>query len=128
VGATIQSATIQSKRRRSHSGRRAAALALLATLALGAAGCSTTTLPTITPAPEPQPVARAAPPAAQQAEHLRIITAYGGVYENARLQGLVERIVARLVAASERPDLTYQVTILNAPAVNAFALPNGQLY
>ena len=31
-------------------------------------------------------------------------------------------------SASERPDLKYQVTILNSPAVNAFALPSGQLY
>ena len=39
-----------------------------------------------------------------------------------------ERLVARLVAASERPDIKYKVTILNSPAINAFALPNGQLY
>ena len=34
----------------------------------------------------------------------------------------------KLVAASERPDMQYSVTILNSPAVNAFALPTGQLY
>ena len=34
----------------------------------------------------------------------------------------------RLVAASERPNLKYQVSILNSPAINAFALPNGHLY
>ena len=32
------------------------------------------------------------------------------------------------MAASERPELKYQVTILNSPAINAFALPSGQLY
>jgi predicted Zn-dependent protease len=32
------------------------------------------------------------------------------------------------VAASERPDIHYRVTILNSAAVNAFALPTGQLY
>ena len=32
------------------------------------------------------------------------------------------------MAASERPDLKYKVTILNSPAINAFALPNGHLY
>src|SRR5262249_883144 len=36
--------------------------------------------------------------------------------------------VAKLVAASERPDVQYRVTILNSDAVNAFALPTGQLY
>ena len=39
-----------------------------------------------------------------------------------------KQTVDRLVAASERPDLKYKVTILNSPAINAFALPNGQLY
>ena len=32
------------------------------------------------------------------------------------------------MAASERPSEAYQVTILNSPVVNAFALPNGRLY
>src|SRR6266568_2908311 len=41
---------------------------------------------------------------------------------------MLEKTVDKLVAASERPDLKYEVTILNSPAVNAFALPNGQLY
>ena len=36
--------------------------------------------------------------------------------------------MAKLVAASERPDQTYRVIILNSPAINAFALPSGQLY
>jgi predicted Zn-dependent protease len=33
-----------------------------------------------------------------------------------------------LIAASERPDLQYRATILNSAAVNAFALPSGNLY
>ena len=32
------------------------------------------------------------------------------------------------MAASDRPDQAYKVTILNSGAVNAFALPTGQLY
>ncbi len=66
-------------------------------------------------------------PAAQR-EHQRILAAYGGVYSNPRLETLIEQTVERLVAASERPEMRYRVTILNAPAVNAFALPNGNLY
>jgi predicted Zn-dependent protease len=66
-------------------------------------------------------------PAAQR-EHQRILAAYGGGYEDARLEAEVSNTVNRLVAASERPDITYKVTILNSPAVNAFALPTGQLY
>ena len=64
----------------------------------------------------------------EEREHLRILASYGGIYENARLQGTIEKTVDRLVAASERPDLKYKVTILNSPAINAFALPNGHLY
>jgi predicted Zn-dependent protease len=63
-----------------------------------------------------------------QREHLRILAAYGGAYDDPKLQTLISQTVERLVAATERPELHYQVTILNSPAVNAFALPTGQLY
>jgi predicted Zn-dependent protease len=63
-----------------------------------------------------------------QREHQRILAAYGGAYQDARIEALINKTVERLVAASERPDLRYRVTILNSPAVNAFALPTGQLY
>jgi predicted Zn-dependent protease len=66
--------------------------------------------------------------APNQREHQRILATYGGVYQNARLEALITRVVEQLVASSERPDLKYKITILNSPAVNAFALPNGQLY
>jgi len=61
-------------------------------------------------------------------EHQRVLSAYGGAYEEPRLHAKLTSIVSRLVAASDRPDLSYKITILNSPAVNAFALPNGQLY
>ena len=66
--------------------------------------------------------------AAEQREHLRILASYGGLYDDARVQRMVEDTVQRLATASTRPDLKYRVTILNSPAVNAFALPNGHLY
>lgn len=65
---------------------------------------------------------------ATEREHERILSSYGGVYDDPKLQALISKTVDRLVAASDRPDLTYQVTILNSGAVNAFALPTGQLY
>ena len=40
-----------------------------------------------------------------QREHLRILASYGGVYDNPALHAMVSKTVARLVAASERPDL-----------------------
>jgi predicted Zn-dependent protease len=61
-------------------------------------------------------------------EHQRVLAAYGGAYEDAKLQAKLASVVDRLVAASDRPEVAYKVTILNSPAVNAFALPNGQLY
>ncbi len=64
----------------------------------------------------------------EQREHNRILAAYGGAYDDPKLSALISQTVERLVAASERPDLRYKVTILNSPAVNAFALPSGNLY
>jgi predicted Zn-dependent protease len=76
--------------------------------------------------PELPKQAETLPP--NQREHQRILATYGGAYQDARLETVITQLVDRLVAASERPDLKYKVTILNSPAINAFALPNGQLY
>jgi len=70
----------------------------------------------------------AALPSPAEREHERILSSYGGAYDDPKLEGLITKTVDRLVAASDRPDLTYKVTILNSGAVNAFALPTGQLY
>ena len=61
-------------------------------------------------------------------EHPRIVAAYGGVYHDTKLEQTLARVVGRVVAASDKPDQSYRITILNAPAVNAFALPGGYLY
>lgn len=78
--------------------------------------------------PDPPPAERAAPLTPAQREHNRILAVYGGAYSSPRLEEQLNATVEKLVAASERPDLHYKVTILNSPAVNAFALPTGQLY
>ena len=65
---------------------------------------------------------------ASEREHERILSSYGGAYDDPKLEALIGKTVDRLVAASDRPDQPYKVTILNSGAVNAFALPNGQLY
>ncbi len=67
-------------------------------------------------------------PIASPSSHAAIVEAYGGVYRNTQLERTVERIVSRLIAASDDPTRGYAVTILNAAAVNAFALPEGYLY
>jgi len=97
-------------------------------LALLLAGCTSTPDIKQVSLPVPQTDAQADLQPAEEREHLRILASYGGIYENARLQAAVEKTVDRLVAASERPDLKYKVSILNSPAINAFALPNGRLY
>ena len=107
---------------------------VVALFALMIGGCSNLTrfggidTSVLAPKPERRTAATIEPSSPQQREHLRILAAYGGAYQNAKLQGMLEKTVDKLVAASERPDLKYEVTILNSPAVNAFALPNGQLY
>jgi predicted Zn-dependent protease len=112
----------------------AASAVLCATLAL--AGCGDMgrfqTSSSSAPAGTTTKPARGTPatpqtPAAER-EHERILSSYGGAYDDPKLEALITRTVDRLVAASERPDLAYKVTILNSGAVNAFALPTGQLY
>ena len=105
----------------------AIALALLLAACTGAPGNKqvSLTLPQLT---LPQSTARVETPSAERREHARILTSYGGVYENARLHAMITQMVDRLVAASEKPSLKYEVTLLNSPAINAFALPNGNLY
>jgi predicted Zn-dependent protease len=106
------------------------ALGITAALALLLAGCTSVPDDRFVSFPIPKSTAQTPTPRepATQREHARILASYGGTYENARLQAMIEKTVDRLVAASERPDLKYKVTILNSPAINAFALPNGRLY
>jgi predicted Zn-dependent protease len=110
-------------------GRTSARLGVAAWLvALALAGCSGDRFvgPQQVMLREP-PKQSEAPPAARR-EHQRILATYGGTYEDPRLEAMVSKTVDRLVANSDRPDQRYKVTILNSPAVNAFALPTGNLY
>lgn len=61
-------------------------------------------------------------------DHTRLVRAFGGEYSYPKAKRMLEDIVQRLVRASDRPDRSYQVTILNSPIANAFALPSGHLY
>src|SRR3954470_9968016 len=113
----------------------ACTVARVGVLGLALAGCSSSLLSVGAPPGSlpslPQPPRQAQQqqlPASTQREHQRILAAYGGAYEDARLEAVLNQMVVKLVAASERPDMHYRVTILNSPAVNAFALPSGQLY
>lgn len=48
-----------------------------------------------------------------------------GHWENAEQRARVDRILRRLVAASDRPDLIVNVTLLDTPSINASAYPGG---
>ncbi len=61
-------------------------------------------------------------------DHERLVAAFGGEARAPQAQRLLSDITRRLIEASDRPDESFQITILNSPAVNAFALPNGRLY
>jgi predicted Zn-dependent protease len=107
---------------------RAGAVALAASLLLAScAGLETDRFGLSEASVARDNVAQALPPK-QRKEHERLVAAYGGVYHSPELEENITRVVNRLVSASERPDIHYRVTILNSPAINAFALPGGTLY
>ncbi len=59
--------------------------------------------------------------------HPQIINQYGE-YKNNYLTQYIQSIVNRLVEVGHRPHLEYQVTVLDTPEINAFALPGGHVY
>lgn len=108
---------------------RLTGLALAAVLA-ACAGSLDGSEPTIRPAGSATAEQRVDPHEVEIAEreHPKIVAAFGGTYQNRDVELAVARIVGRLVAASQEPWRGYRLTILNSPAVNAFALPGGYVY
>jgi predicted Zn-dependent protease len=51
-----------------------------------------------------------------------------GLYADPELQQYVESIGLQLARSSERPGLPWHVAVVDAPAINAFALPGGYVY
>jgi predicted Zn-dependent protease len=51
-----------------------------------------------------------------------------GVYRDEKLQQYVEEIGMKLAHDSPRPNLPWHFTIVDSPAINAFALPGGYIY
>jgi len=51
-----------------------------------------------------------------------------GVYDDRALQQYVSDLGLRLASESERPNLPWQFTVVDVPAINAFALPGGYIY
>src|SRR5512132_4299370 len=51
-----------------------------------------------------------------------------GIYNDPNLQEYVSSIGLKLAMLSERPTLPWHYTVVDVPAVNAFALPGGYIY
>lgn len=113
-------------------GRRAAPILLACVVS----GCQTLGVdvykPDVSPSRAPQTAERASSgdPRAQigASEHPRIVASYGGEYRDQRTEKLLARIIGKLTVVSENPKQVYRVTVLNSPAINAFALPGGYVY
>ena len=58
-------------------------------------------------------------------EHKKIMKAYGGAYGDERVNDYVEAIMEKIARASDKPDQQFQITVLDTPVVNAFALPGA---
>ncbi|WP_375454082.1 M48 family metalloprotease [uncultured Methylobacterium sp.] len=78
------------------------------------------------PAEAPRTTGRAR--TATDADHAKLVASFGGEHRAPAVLRLLTEVTDRLVRASDRPDQTYAVTLLDAPVVNAFALPSGRLY
>lgn len=61
-------------------------------------------------------------------QHPKILAAYGGAYDDPALGAYVAEVTGRIAKVSELAELTFTVTVLDTPAVNAFALPGGYVY
>jgi predicted Zn-dependent protease len=107
------------------SGKTRLALVLAGAVLLAAcAGERPVFLP---PEPPRRPSAGDALDRAAQREHQRLMAAFGGEYIAPSTRRVVNEIAQRIATATGS-GMTYEVTLLNSPIVNAFALPNGRLY
>lgn len=99
-------------------------LAAVLLLALAAGGCS------VNPATGQRQLAMMGE--AQEVEMGRQadreISGAFGLYDDPELQAYVDRIGRELAAKTERPNLPWQIRVVDDPVVNAFALPGGFLY
>ena len=64
----------------------------------------------------------------ETAQHKRFVEMFGGEFKAPSTERFLNGILSRLAAVSEKPGDAYRVTILNTPVINAFALPNGNVY
>ncbi len=66
--------------------------------------------------------------AAMGAQYDPTVIATFGLYENEPLTKLLNEKAAEMGKISHRPNINYQVKIVDSPVVNAFAVPGGYIY
>ena len=66
--------------------------------------------------------------AAMGAQYDPTVIATFGLYENEPLTKLLNEKAAEMGKISHRPNVNYQVKIVDSPVVNAFAVPGGYIY
>lgn len=62
------------------------------------------------------------------AENQKMIALFGGEYHDPAAAQFVNGILLKLAKAGDNPEQPYQVTILNSPVVNAFAMAPDRIY
>jgi predicted Zn-dependent protease len=62
------------------------------------------------------------------AENQKMVALFGGEYSDPAAKQFIDDILLKLAKAGDNPEQPYQVTILNSPVVNAFALPPDHIY
>jgi predicted Zn-dependent protease len=62
------------------------------------------------------------------AEGYKAVVAEYGLYDDADLEAVVQRVGARVAASSHQPNQKWTFTLVDDPAVNAFAMPGGYVY
>ncbi len=61
-------------------------------------------------------------------EHPKILTEFGGEYDDPAVRAYVSSLGGLLARTSELPNLDWHFTVLDSPIINAFALPGGYVY
>jgi predicted Zn-dependent protease len=62
------------------------------------------------------------------AEHKRMEALFGGAYHNVAVERYLNAILEKFAKTGELGGVTYRITVLNSPIVNAFALPSGDIF
>ena len=57
----------------------------------------------------------------------RMIAGFGGAYKNSKVQSAMRRFAEPLIRTTARPNLPWEIVVLDDNTVNAWALPGGKL-